>query len=255
MYQLPEVIILKKVFLVLLIFLLAFSLSACNENSDSSYYESESDEISNSEEIPVTEDTSEPEEEYEYSEKDAQNLVQWNLDVIYFGTLSKEGAESFGMTSEAVEYEHMQTILYEAENLYMLVGEDKYIEDAFEKCFYIMNNIYAQADYTVNEAIKIDESHFEIEIDVRPIMFNEYLSSGFANAIKEHPELESADLSEEDFEKQVAEIIFEVFENFSNNIEYGDPVTVNATVEQGPNGNWEIEEKDFNKLIDTIIMS
>ncbi|MBQ7124471.1 MAG: hypothetical protein IJO01_07685 [Oscillospiraceae bacterium] len=241
----------KKIISIILIFTIFFLFSACGD-ADIAAGESEPEVVSDSEEFSRTENV--PQQwRNGFSEEDAKNLVQWTLDAAIKGVVSEENAEAVGMTVEEAEEEYIRTVIYEAEFLYTLIGEDKYIEDAIEKCCRIMDDIHSQIDYTVKDAVKTGDTRFEVTVDVRPINLTEYLTTELEKEVKKFGEVNETGLSEEEAEEQLAKIVFDIYEKFSKNVKYEETETITVIVEQTFDGSWIIDEESSNILVTALI--
>ena len=237
----------KKFLCLLVAAALIISFSACSETPE---YENNSS---------ASEEIFDP-KEYGYSETDAENIVKWNLDIIYKGSVSEEGAESFGATQDDIKVFHENEILPEAESLLILLGGEKYREDFFERCFFAMNEIYSKAEYSIGKAVKTTETSFEVPVEVTPYLWMEYVESVFSERLEklfeEYPEMNSETISDEDFEKYeklLSQMILEIFEEIPKKASYGDPVTVIVEVVQLEDGTWETTEESFTELTEILI--
>lgn len=242
----------KKTLCLFIILAILLAFSACSEKTE------QENDISE-EVVSENEEVFDP-KEYNYTEKDAQNLIQWNLDIIYKSAIPDEGAATFGLTEEDVENFHINEILRESENLVTLVGAEKYYEDIHERCFIIIENTYKKANYTVGEAFKTSEKSFNVELEIVPFLWMDYvkthLSDFFEKLYQEYPEMAFEDVPEEEYEKYekiLSDEILKLFEEASEKAEYGEPETIIVEVVQLEDGTWDTTEESFNYMISEIL--
>lgn len=236
----------RKVFALLLVFILVFSLTACGGRGT-------------------------------VSEKTIHSLVQGNLDAIYLGKVTDEYLMLVDTTSEKSKKNYLDGLESEAEFFchYFGIIDSEYdetfddIDDEVKDIIIdIYKQIYDQSKYVVGEATKQDDGNYVVDVTIAPIDIMDKaldtLISGtygpYEDFLKKYASVDVDEISDEevltmllDYNTDYQDVIINLITELLPTLGYRNEKTVSVHVEKDEDGFYSINQDDWNKIDDYMI--
>lgn len=183
----------------------------------------------------------------------APTLVQGNMALLYQGTCDEDYLSLVNSTEEDCRpyYEECMELQAQA---FMTVFE-VYDPDGtqLERFIDIMEEVYAQSDYSVGACTQVDDTHFLVDVSVKPLDFPQQaydaFSQGLATFQQEYGQLTDAELNAMTdseyaaYEAVWADGIYACCQTaLAEGLRMLEPVTVQMAVSKTDAGQWAIDD-------------
>ena len=203
------------------------------------------------------------------SRDDATTYIQGELDCTYKGIIDEAYVDLVdGMTQESAQEQYETNVTLEAERMLYVLDVDYYEEETAEeevmtRAEELVKEIYSHAQYTVNQAEKLQSGDFAVEVVISPIeLFHLLTADDYTNTWTEicnaagiYDQEALNAVSEEEYRQMIAQYALEMMdlvESLLPQLSYGEDQNVMLQMKLEDNS-YTLEASGWTRLADMII--
>ncbi len=187
-------------------------------------------------------------------------LVQGNLDEIYMGEVDDDYLEMVDITREEAEEVYITGLESEAERFASYFAIEYMTDDIREQIVDLLKEIYSHASYTVEEATKLDDTTYAVQVLLEPLDIFQLASDSADEALQplyeKYAGTDVAAMSEEEYQAYDAEwaqVMIDLCWDKLPDVGYMDQKSIVIQVIQDDDGLWTISQDDFYTFDEQVL--
>lgn len=176
---------------------------------------------------------------------DAAGYVEAYMDAVY-----KQKYESYAKFTEQTEAEAEAGIVkIEKEDLASSYADMDLTDEDLDGYYQVINKVYNKVKYEVKEAKETEDKNYTVTIEIEPMDTFTTFGSNLDEKLAE----EYADVTEVPSYQEILEFTSNYLLECSENVTYGEPVTIEVDVTHDDDNVYSISDDDL-QVIETALM-
>ena len=199
-----------------------------------------------------------------YTADDATSQVRGNLDEIYLGKFDPDYMERVGITEEEAEKTYLDGMDVEADYFIRYYGLETVSDEQRQEIIDLHKEIYSNADYEVQPAVKQSDGTFAVKVIFRPldihVQVDEEWDDFLNNFWAQYDSVDVDSMTDEDyaaFEQQLyndyTEQVIDLVSSKLPTIGHGDETSTVIQIVQDEDGYYVMDQNGFGQFDGLLI--